>query len=183
LLLSLVNAQLRVQLETRAVTDELTGVLTRRALREQADDRIQEARRGRKAVAVLMLDLDHFKAINDNHGHAVGDLVLRHSAACLRDALRADALLARYGGEEFVALVPVEDLRAARLVAERLRHSVQHAPWSELTHTPAVVSISVGVTLMVDKEPLDSALQRADEALYRAKREGRNRVQVGLSAA
>jgi diguanylate cyclase (GGDEF)-like protein len=183
LLLLVVNGQLHQQLQMRATTDELTGVLTRRALREQAPEHIHHAQRGRQALAVLMLDLDHFKAVNDQHGHAVGDVVLRQSAGVLRDALRPDCLLARYGGEEFVALVPVADVQTARLVAERLRQAVAAKPWATPAGTLNHSTISVGATLVSADESLDEALQRADEALYRAKREGRNRVQMGLMAA
>ena len=157
--------------------------MTRRALREQAAERIEQARRGRLEMAAVMLDLDHFTAINDRHGHGVGDLVLRQVALALRRQLRADALLARYGGEEFVALVPVEDLRTARSVAERLRGVVADTPWADLVQVDIGVTVSAGVTLLAAGESLDDALQRADEALYRAKRDGRNQVQVGLRVA
>jgi len=183
MILLMVNAELRARLHLRAATDELTGALTRRALRERADEHVAQARRSRLQVAVLMLDLDHFKLINDRHGHGIGDVVLRNAAGLWRDALRADSLLARYGGEEFVALVPVEDLRAARLIAERLRLAIGQAPWPALTGTTVQATTSVGVTLALDGETLDASLQRADEAMYRAKREGRNQVQVGLAAA
>ncbi|CAN5274899.1 hypothetical protein BH11PSE10_BH11PSE10_17530 [soil metagenome] len=183
MILLMVNAELRTRLSERAATDELTGALTRRALREQAQEYVAQARRGRLETAVLMLDLDHFKLINDRHGHATGDVVLRHAAGLWRDALRADSLLARFGGEEFVALVPVKDLRAARLIAERLRNAIDQAPWPALTRTTLRATTSVGVTLVLEGETLDASLQRADEALYRAKREGRNQVQAGLAAA
>ena len=183
MILLMVNAELRTRLSMRAATDELTGALTRRALRERADEHVAQARRSRLQVAVLMLDLDHFKLINDRHGHGIGDVVLRNAAGLWRDALRADSLLARYGGEEFVALVPVDDLRAARLIAERLRLAIDQAPWPALTGTTVQATTSVGVTLALHGETLDASLQRADEAMYRAKREGRNQVQVGLAAA
>ncbi len=183
LLLNTVNSQLRGQLRERAMIDELTGTMTRRAVREAAPERIAEARRGRREMAVVMLDLDHFKAVNDRCGHGVGDLVLRHAARALQQHLRPDAALARYGGEEFIALVAVEDLRAARLVAERLRSAVADAHWADLMPVPLAITVSVGVTLVGPDETLDVALQRADEALYRAKRDGRNQVQVGLRAA
>ena len=181
--LILVNGRLRSELSARASTDELTGVNTRRALRELAPAHIAFSRRGRHETALLMLDLDHFKAVNDRHGHATGDLVLRHAAALWRDNLRPDSLLARYGGEEFVALVPVEDLRAARLVAERMRSIIANAAWSAVTQASITVTTSVGVTLVSGSETLDEAMKRADEALYRAKGEGRNQVQVALNAA
>lgn len=183
MLLTLVNERLRDELAQRASTDELTGTLTRRALRETAAAHIEQSRRFRLEVAVLLLDMDHFKRINDLHGHATGDLVLRHAASLLRQHLRPDSLLARYGGEEFVALAPVEDLRGARLVAERLRAAIEGAAWEQMVQASMSATVSVGVTLITPDESLDDALRRADEALYRAKHEGRNQVQVGLRAA
>ena len=182
-LLIVVNGRLRSELSARASTDELTGVNTRRALRELAPAHIAMSRRGRHETALLMLDLDHFKAVNDRHGHAIGDLVLRHAAALWRDNLRPDSLLARYGGEEFVALVPVEDMRAARLVAERLRAIIATAAWDTVTQARITITTSIGVTLVAGSDTLDEAMKRADEALYRAKGEGRNQVQVALHAA
>lgn len=183
LLMVRVNAQLRQNLNDRALKDELTGLYTRRAMREMAPERIAQARRSRLGVAVMMLDLDHFKRINDGLGHGAGDLVLRQVASLLRENARPDTLLARYGGEEFVVLSPVEDLRAARRLAERLRLAIADAPWTEITHGAAGVTLSAGVTLVEIGESLDDALRRADAALYRAKREGRNQVQVGVEAA
>jgi diguanylate cyclase (GGDEF)-like protein len=183
MLLNLVNDSLHQQLDLRASTDELTGLLTRRALREAAAEHIAQARRFRLEVAVLILDLDHFKRINDQHGHAAGDGVLRRTAQRLRQQLRPDSLLARYGGEEFVALAPVEDLRGARLVAERLRSAIGGVSLTEGANPALAVTVSIGVTLIEAGEALEDALRRADLALYRAKQEGRNQVQVGLRAA
>jgi diguanylate cyclase (GGDEF)-like protein len=183
LLLSLVNARLRQHLNLRATTDELTGALTRRALRELGPAMLERERRARRGVALLMLDLDHFKAINDRFGHASGDLVLQRIGALLRTQLRPEALLARYGGEEFVALVPVDDLRIARQVAERLREATTSTAWLSVDGRPMSVTLSVGVALLGEQEALDAALQRADEALYRAKNDGRNQVQVAIAAA
>jgi diguanylate cyclase (GGDEF)-like protein len=183
LLLSLVNTRLSQQLRVRAITDELTGAMTRRALRELAPALVEQQQRQQRDVAVLMLDLDRFKEINDTHGHHVGDAVLRFAAQVLQTHLRVDALLARYGGEEFVAIAPVDDLLAARRVAERLRHAVETADWRDHLRLDTVVTVSVGVAMVRPAEPLDAALQRADEALYRAKREGRNQCQVGLEMA
>ncbi len=183
LLLSVVNARLRKQLNTKASTDELTGVLTRRALRELAPAAIAQQRNEQSMTAVLMLDLDHFKHINDHFGHASGDLVLQRSGPILQAQLRAPALLARYGGEEFVVLVPVPELHVARQVAERLREAVATTRWLAVDGRTMTVTLSVGVALMGEHEDLDTALQRADEALYRAKNDGRNQVQVALVAA
>lgn len=183
MLLNLLNDRLREQLDLRANTDELTGALTRRALREAWQASVAQARRSRFEVAAVILDMDHFKHINDTHGHATGDQVLRDTALLLRQHLRPDSLLARYGGEEFVALVPVEDLRGARLVGERLRTAIENGTWSRGESESLTVTVSVGVTLVANAESLDDALRRADEALYRAKHEGRNQVQIGLHAA
>ena len=183
LLLTLVNARLRQQLRTRALTDELTGAMTRRALRELAPALIEQQQGQQREVAVLMLDLDRFKQINDTHGHPMGDAVLRLAARVLQTHTRVDTLLARYGGEEFVAVVPVQDLPTARRVAERLRHAVESAPWRDELHLGTGVTVSVGVAMIGAGEPLDAALHRADEALYRAKRDGRNQCQVALARA
>ncbi len=183
LLLSLVNTRLQLQLHRRASTDELTGAMTRRALRELAPASLAQAQRGGQEAAVLMIDIDHFKAINDRHGHASGDRVLRLVAAALQAQLRPEALLARYGGEEFVVVLPVTDLPGARRASERLRLAVEDMSWDDATTRDTQVTVSVGVALVGPAESLDAALQRADEALYRAKRDGRNQVQVSLVAA
>lgn len=183
LLLTMVNARLRRQLRQRASTDELTGTMTRRALREQAPELIREHQRDGREVAVMMLDLDRFKQINDGHGHQTGDDVLRLATRALQAHVRDDSLLARYGGEEFVAVVPVDDLPGARRVAERLRHAVESVAWIDRLRLPQGVTVSIGVALVDPGETLDSALQRADEALYRAKRDGRNQCQVALGRA
>jgi diguanylate cyclase (GGDEF)-like protein len=183
LLLSLVNSRLHHQLLSRATTDELTGVLTRRALRELAPALIETEQARGRCVAVLMFDLDHFKAVNDRAGHAGGDQALRLAAATLQAYMRHDTLLARYGGEEFVAVMPVDDLPAARRVSERLRMAVEQADWRSIPALGTGITISIGVALAGPGEPLDGALARADEALYRAKRDGRNQVQVSLMVA
>lgn len=183
LLLSLVNARLHQQLRTRAITDELTGSMTRRALGELAPATIDLALRRQQAVAVLMLDLDHFKRVNDTYGHATGDHVLKVAAATLQVNVRHDALLARYGGEEFVAVVPVDDLAGALQVAERLRAAIARVDWSTTARIGHGVTVSVGVALVGADGRLEDTLRRADQALYLAKAEGRNRVQASLTAA
>jgi diguanylate cyclase (GGDEF)-like protein len=109
--------------------------------------------------------------------------VLKMAASTLQVNLRPDALLARYGGEEFVAVLPIDDLPAARRVSERLRAAVEGVDWKRAAGLDRAVTVSVGVALAGAGETLDAVLQRADEALYRAKREGRNQVQVSLMAA
>jgi diguanylate cyclase (GGDEF)-like protein len=183
LLLNVLNARLQARLHQRAMTDALTGALSRLALAEGAAALIERLRASGQRLAVVMVDLDHFKQVNDRFGHTSGDAVLRQAAERLLAQLRPEALLARYGGEEFVALVPVDDLPVARRVAERLRTALGETPWDALVPGLQAVTASLGVTLLEPGETLERALARADEALYRAKNGGRNQVQVGLAAA
>jgi diguanylate cyclase (GGDEF)-like protein len=183
LLHNVINARLLARLHQRAMTDHLTGLLSRHALAEGASTVIARVLQGEGRLAVIMVDLDHFKQINDLHGHAGGDAVLRHAAQVLQAHLRAEALLARYGGEEFVALAPVSDLPLARRVAERMRRGLEETAWGDVLPGLVKVTASLGVTLLASDESLEHALARADEALYRAKNGGRNQVQVGLAAA
>jgi diguanylate cyclase (GGDEF)-like protein len=183
LLHNVINARLLAQLHRRAMTDHLTGSLSRHALAEGASTLIAHVRRGDEGLAVIMIDFDHFKQINDQHGHASGDSVLRHAVQVLQAQLRGEALLTRYGGEEFVVLAPVADMPVARRVAERMRQALEDTAWPDVVPGLAKVTVSLGVTLLAAGESLEHALARADEALYRAKNGGRNQVQVGLSAA
>jgi diguanylate cyclase (GGDEF)-like protein/PAS domain S-box-containing protein len=159
-----------------AATDYLTGARNRRAFFEQAETEWRRARRHRRNLSLLMLDVDRFKRINDTYGHSVGDDVLRLLVAGCRRILRAEDILGRYGGEEFVALLPEVDIEGAMAIAERLR--VQAAS----TAVPAGgrkihFSVSIGVTeAQLTRETLDDALRRADDALYDAKNSGRDRV-------
>jgi len=183
LLHNVINARLLARLHKRAMTDQLTGSLSRHALAEGASPLIVHVREGGARLAVIMVDLDHFKRVNDQHGHTSGDAVLRHVAQVLQAQLRGEALLARFGGEEFVALVPVPSLPVARSVAERLRQGLEEVRWPGVVPGLATVTASLGVTLLGSDESLELALARADDALYRAKNGGRNQVQVGLAAA
>jgi len=182
LTLALVNERLAARLRELAQTDELTGALSRRALRERAPELIARQQAGGKLVATLMLDIDHFKGVNDRHGHAAGDAVLRRAAQLLASHLRSDSVVTRYGGEEFAVLVPVTGLDDARAVAERLRRAFE-ADEVDFEGASIAVTISVGLAMMAGTEVLDDALRRADAALYRAKHGGRNRVDVALAVA
>ena len=160
-----------------ATTDPLTGVYNRRTFKELAEPQLSRSRRGHMAVSLLMLDLDHFKRINDSYGHLGGDDILRSFADMIRLCLRKEDLLARYGGEEFVVLLPGAAEEAAAALAERIREQVSALPMDANGHR-ARVTVSIGVaTEAGDTLPsLEAMLGRADEALYQAKREGRNRV-------
>ncbi|MCZ8164184.1 GGDEF domain-containing protein [Silanimonas sp.] len=169
--------QLRLHLQTveeEAATDPLTGVLNRRALDRllaRETDRC-EAQGG--MVSVLALDLDHFKAVNDTHGHAVGDEALRAFARRIRGPLRQSDHLARVGGEEFIVLLPGAPLSNAHEIAERLRAIVAEAP---LVDVPRVaVTVSIGVAAFRPGDGGTDLLARADAAAYEAKRSGRDRV-------
>lgn len=172
---SIINERLAVQLRTRALSDELTGALSRRGLRELGERMLVAPRRPYKQMAVLMLDVDHFKKVNDTYGHLVGDDVLRHLASVIQDRLRDDALLARYGGEEFVVLLPIRHPHEAQVVAERLRQAVELAE-TQSTAGLIKITISIGVAFHRPDDTLEQTLGVADLLLYEAKQHGRNRV-------
>jgi diguanylate cyclase (GGDEF)-like protein len=173
------NALLYCQVQLLASTDPLTGLHNRRTFFELSAERFAAAVRGDAPTAAIMLDIDHFKRVNDTHGHAVGDDVIKEVAARLRGVLRRDDLLGRYGGEEFVLLLPGTSAADAAYLAERLRHTVADTPIATRTG-PLQVTVSVGATqLQAADSIVEDALARADEALYRAKQGGRNQVVVG----
>lgn len=168
----------RVEAEMRrlATTDGLTGLLNRRAFMDQAERELARARRMAVPYAVLMMDLDHFKRVNDAHGHQAGDRVLADFARRLEACLRAEDLLGRYGGEEFCAILPGTTPERALEIGERIRAAVLDPALGGLAKP---VSVSVGVAVCQASDPsvtLDHAISRADVALYDAKRHGRNRV-------
>jgi diguanylate cyclase (GGDEF)-like protein len=166
----LVLGQVLEHLTSQAQTDALTGALNRRGLMLRLEDLHARARNGGHEYALMMVDVDHFKAINDQHGHAVGDHVLKWVAQNLRDGLRGADLVARWGGEEFCILLPRTRLAEARALAERLTFRIA------TTGTPRV-TVSMGVAeAHAPSEEVDETIRRADEALYRAKASGRNRV-------
>ena len=182
LTLNVVNERLLGRLRAMAHTDELTGSLSRHALRERAPGlRARQEGNGRQ-VAALMIDIDHFKRVNDTHGHLGGDAVLKRAAQLVAQNLRGASVVTRYGGEEFAVLLPVAGVDEARAVAERLRKAFE-AEVVEFAGVSIGVTISVGLAMMTPDELLEDALNRADEALYRAKKSGRNRVDVALAAA
>lgn len=180
--LRLANAALAEQLcqalqamARQAGTDALTGLANRRALDAALDAQCALAQREGRPCAVLMLDLDHFKTINDTHGHAVGDAVLRAFGARLQAQLRVSDLCARYGGEEFVVLLAGTPFEPAEEVGERLRAAVRGAPLAE----GVVTTVSVGTASYRAGDDAAALLARADAALYEAKRRGRDRVVCG----
>lgn len=157
--------------------DELTGIRNRRAFNEMMEREVSIADRYRRALSLMLLDLDHFKQINDTMGHAIGDEVLRVAAETINRAVRETDVPFRFGGEEFAVLMAETDLVAAAGIAERIRGAVESTPIST-EKGPVRLTISIGVTGFQSGESIDQFLTRADMALYRAKAEGRNRVVV-----
>lgn len=163
--------------------DGLTGVLNRRAAGSQLEELFRRSRESGAPLAVLFLDLDHFKSINDTFGHAAGDAVLVAVALRVAAQLRVDDVLGRWGGEEFVALLPGVPQDVIRATGERIRRAVEAEP-VVVEGQRINVTVSVGVA-MLGRDSADSAMliRRADEALYRAKDNGRNRVEEAMAAA
>jgi diguanylate cyclase (GGDEF)-like protein len=179
-LVALVVRQMRRsrRLGTLVLTDSLTGVANRRRLEVFGEEAIARARADGRPLSVLAFDIDHFKRVNDSHGHAVGDAVLVRVAQICQGTLRDFDLLGRTGGEEFVVVLPDTGIEAARQVAERLRAAVERLDFGDVA-AGLRVTVSIGATPL---QPADAALtalvRRADAALYRAKRTGRNRVET-----
>jgi diguanylate cyclase (GGDEF)-like protein len=168
-------AERTAELERLATTDALTGALNRRRLFEVATAELARAARYEHAICLAMLDLDHFKSINDRFGHAVGDEALRAVAEVARAQLRTVDVLGRYGGEELMVALPETAREPAAIALERIRAAVAAI---QLSAGEARLSISAGLVEVQRGESLDEALKRADAALYEAKRAGRNRLVV-----
>ncbi|MBI4047143.1 MAG: PleD family two-component system response regulator [Devosia nanyangense] len=160
-----------------AVTDELTGLYNRRYFERHLSLMLGKAQEQSRDMALMLIDMDFFKAVNDTHGHDIGDAVLKEFALRLRRNIRGVDLACRFGGEEFVVLMPDTDFRQAQSVAERVRQAVAERPFEAGAQRPLNITVSVGVALNdAEGDTPELVLKRADIALYRAKREGRNRV-------
>lgn len=168
--------QTEAELRDLAWYDPLTGVMNRSHFFDRADEELMRAARYRRPLAILRMDLDHFKQINDDHGHAAGDQVLLAVCERWRNSLRSMDLLARLGGEEFIVLMPETNLDGATVAANRLRMLVAE-PAIDLKGQDIRCTVSIGVSVVREEDrSIDDALHRADNALYRAKDDGRNRV-------
>ena len=175
-LVTLVVSRLVSELKRASRHDPLTGLLNRRAIDEALAAEVQRVRRLGAPFSVLMLDVDHFKPINDTHGHAAGDRALQHLATLLSSQMRDIDRVGRYGGEEFVVLLPGTPQEQAHGLAQRLCEKVAALPpmWRD---APLPVTVSIGVAEWLgDSDGLPALMARADAALYRAKEDGRNRV-------
>jgi two-component system cell cycle response regulator len=176
--LALNNAWLLSRVNAQAATDDLTGVANRRTFELSLELEFSRAVRSGTPLVVAMIDIDHFKAVNDNHGHWTGDLTLQRIAATLASTVRSYDLLARFGGEEFIAIMPGADLEAGMAVAERLRKAVEAL--SQEPRVTASLGIACFPSNVIDKESLVKA---ADEALYVSKGSGRNKVTASVLSA
>ncbi len=176
--LALGNAYLFEEMRQMAGKDPLTGIYNRRAFFERAQEELRRSYRYGTPVSILMLDIDHFKRVNDRYGHTTGDQVLQYIAMLCAQSLREIDRFGRYGGEEFIALLPQTGHESALVTAERLRVLVEQAVIPiETGEIRCTVSVGVS-TFLAGGESLEDLLERADRALYRAKRAGRNRVEV-----
>ncbi len=177
-LVNLTGQRLRIELDHAAQHDPLTGALNRRAFGALADRELSRADRHAQVLSAIMLDLDHFKQVNDAHGHAAGDAVLVAVADLIRTGLRLEDLLCRCGGEEFVAFLPNTSALQAERLAERLRETIARTPIRD-AGVVLPVTVSIGVAeRRHGGQGWEHLMAAADKALYRAKSEGRNRVVV-----
>lgn len=174
------NANLLAQLERQALSDVLTGLPNRRAFAAEATQAMARAARNGAALTVGVADVDHFKKINDRYGHLAGDTVLCAVAQALRDSGRVTDLAARLGGEEFGLLLPDASLEQAAGIAERMRAAIATLHPAAPDGSLIKVTISIGLARLGADGTLDAALSEADKALYRAKRQGRDRVELAL---
>jgi diguanylate cyclase (GGDEF)-like protein len=173
------NAKLFAETQRLAITDELTSVHNRRHLFTLAEREVATARRYGRPVSAIMFDIDNFKRINDSHGHAVGDEVLRSVAARCSEVIRDVDVLGRYGGEEFAVLLPETPLQGAVETAERLRAAIGDRGISTSVGDVAVTISAGAAELSPETVDVHALLDRADAAMLFAKRLGRNRVQAG----
>lgn len=165
------------ELEKIANIDGLTGLYNRRWMNEFFKRQINRAKSDKKPLVLMLVDLDHFKKVNDQYGHVVGDEVLSSVASVLPHQFRPTDLLARFGGEEFAMILPNTDLEQATQIAERVRIAIES---TRVEFYPDIqLTLSLGVASLLPNDDMNSLLARADRALYQAKKNGRNRVEIG----
>jgi diguanylate cyclase (GGDEF)-like protein len=172
-----VEAEYHEEIYRLTILDALTGIPNRRFFEEFVDRELVRAARYRRPLALALLDVDHFKGINDRLGHLAGDMTLRQLAACAGAIIRKDELLARYGGEEFAIVLPELDATAARVVCERIRQAIERHTF--VSHKQSYqVTVSIGITVVFGDQSatVKDLVRRADAMLYQAKQLGRNRV-------
>lgn len=178
ILLDEIEAKFHREVRARITYDRLTGLLTKESLYLALDEELKRCSRFSQPLAVLMMDLDHFKAVNDRHGHPMGSHVLTEVGALIRASIRTADVSARYGGEEFLSYLPEAPLAGAHQVAERIRTAIERHAFT-LDGTTVRITISIGIALFPEHgQDLKALVARADSALYHAKESGRNRVSV-----
>jgi len=166
------------ELERLANFDSLTGLYNRRAILRRLDEEIKHANRYREELSLSMVDIDHFKKVNDQYGHLTGDDVLEKLATLLRQNIRGPDSVGRYGGEEFIIILSKADLSAALVVAERIRKAIEMAEMKDSEGSVFGITVSLGLSSYRPGEDKYSLISRADDALYKAKENGRNRVET-----
>ncbi|MDA7816933.1 GGDEF domain-containing protein [Sulfurimonas sp.] len=157
-----------------STTDQLTGLYNRNKIEETFNYEKKQAIRYHTDLSLILMDLDHFKNINDNHGHNIGDVYLQEISRELKDIFRETDVIGRWGGEEFLILLPKTDLQTTQEIAERLRRDIEQKLFAGLEHHTA----SFGISVLNNNETLSSLVDRADKALYSVKENGRNGVKV-----
>ena len=188
LLKSLINARdkwellkekerLQKELAHMAMYDALTDILSRRALLEQAEVERQRTKRYNRDLSLLMIDIDHFKKVNDTYGHLIGDVVLREIAQTLKKQTRRSDFVGRYGGEEFLIILPEASLDKALILAEKLRKRVSELAIPAEGRVLKNITVSIGVAEYEDDPTIEEFINRSDKWLYTAKKNGRNQVQ------
>jgi len=165
------------ELKRQAVTDSLTNLFNRRWIFRAIQKEISRFERNKRHFSLLLIDIDHFKKVNDTFGHSMGDEVLRYFATAMKKTARDQDMIARTGGEEFCVLLPDTKKEEAKVVAERIRESVAKEPM-QIGGLKISISVSIGVSEIQAQEGVDSVYNRADVALYRAKESGRNRTEL-----
>ncbi|GMR04040.1 MAG: hypothetical protein BMS9Abin22_572 [Gammaproteobacteria bacterium] len=173
------NARLHARTADQAATDALTGLPNRRILDQRLTEELRRAQRYNKSLSLMLLDIDHFKKVNDNYGHLAGDAVLKTLAKLLSKQIRDVDFAARYGGEEFMFILPETDSPGAKLVAQRIRRAVADTPFPLRDGRKISVTVSIGIVCFPHcGESAQELTERADQALYTAKLAGRNRVEL-----
>lgn len=182
--LALANLRLREALRYQSIRDPLTGLFNRRFLDEWLDRELHRAAREETALALLMLDLDHFKRFNDSFGHDGGDAVLREVGKVLQEELRSGDIACRLGGEELAVVAPGTTAAGATILAERIRQRVESLLVVANGQSLGGVTVSIGIAAFPnDGQVAENLMRAADHALYSAKGNGRNRVEVALAIA
>lgn len=171
------------KLRRLATVDSLTGLFNRRHGSYLAEKEISRFARSGQAVAFMLLDVDHFKMINDRYGHEMGDRILEEVGRLVPAQLRTQDLVARWGGEEFLIILPGTGMDSATASAERVRAAIGNYDWGAATGISIEVTVSVGVSELCENDNMASVVSRADQALYRGKASGRNRVEQGMVCA